>query len=218
MKVRLKIETHAYAEEQLCDEVLNPELLDDIDSCGILEPEVILPLRRNHYCKLDFDYERNTKLREVVQFVLDKIGSIDEYLEVAFLYGEERYWIEDSTIEFQQVVDKYLDPLNTGEVKVAIFVSMDAGTVCEEGQLRYFFNSHEAGRHNKPHVHVSDTSHEASISLFDGEVLAGELPKKLLKKARKKISEEQKYFVDCWNTLTDGLRVDVNHHFGYINY
>lgn len=74
--------------------------------------------------------------------------------------------------------------------------------------------------HNEPHVHVRDTGYEyeASLALKDGRILAGSFPRKLLKKAQRKLVEEQAYFLRCWNTQTDGLTVDINHHFGYIKY
>ena len=35
--------------------------------------------------------------------------------------------------------------------------------------------------HNIPHVHAKYAEHEASISIADGEILAGELPRKQLR-------------------------------------
>lgn len=47
MRVTLNIEIHAYAKERLRDEILDEQLPDNIESCGIVGPEVIVPLRRN---------------------------------------------------------------------------------------------------------------------------------------------------------------------------
>ena len=49
-------------------------------------------------------------------------------------------------------------------------------------------------------------------------IIAGELPSKYAKMAKKKILSDQEYFYNCWNTMTDGLQVDINHHYGYIKY
>ena len=82
------------------------------------------------------------------------------------------------------------------------------------------FISHESGSHNKPHVHVRDTQYRynASVSLDDGEVIVGNLPKKLAKLAKKKVLSDQEFFYNCWNTMTDGLKVDINHHYKIIGY
>ena len=60
--------------------------------------------------------------------------------------------------------------------------------------------------------------YEASIRISDGEIIAGTLPTKLANKAKDKILEDQDYLYHCWNTMTDGLKIDINHHYGYIEY
>jgi hypothetical protein len=35
--------------------------------------------------------------------------------------------------------------------------------------------------HNTPHIHAKYAEHEASVSIADGEVLAGQLPRKQLR-------------------------------------
>lgn len=51
--------------------------------------------------------------------------------------------------------------------------------------------------HNLPHIHSRYAEYEASISILDGEVLAGELPRKQLR------------IVQAWIELhTDELRVN----------
>ncbi|WP_338442145.1 DUF4160 domain-containing protein [Synechococcus elongatus IITB7] len=51
--------------------------------------------------------------------------------------------------------------------------------------------------HNLPHIHARYAEYEASISILDGEVLAGELPRKQLR------------IVQAWIELhTDELRVN----------
>lgn len=119
-----------------------------------------------------------------------------------------------------EILKKYLDPNNIGTITFSVLVSCDAGGVAREGPLRYFVHSHEAGSHHEPHIHVRDNAyeHEASIRISDGEIIAGELPSKYAKMAKTKILSDQEFFYNCWNTLTDGLQVDINHHYGYIEY
>lgn len=90
-----------------------------------------------------------------------------------------------------------------------------AKEIWQEDGIRYFMHAREGVRHNCPHVHV-DYRHEseASISVVDGTVLQGTLPKKVLKKAQTRILGEKAFLLECWNKYTDGLKVDINHYFG----
>ena len=52
----------------------------------------------------------------------------------------------------------------------------------------------------------------ASISIIDGKVLSGDVPNKVLKIVRKRITENQYTLLSTWNKLTDGLRVDLDNY------
>ena len=67
MKIILSVETHAYAKEQLRDEILDEQLPDDIDSCGIVAPEVIVPLRRNRKFVTSCEYSEETTISEILK-------------------------------------------------------------------------------------------------------------------------------------------------------
>lgn len=220
MKTILAIETHIYAEEVLKDDILDSSLPDDIQSCGILGPKIVLPLRRNKYCELDFEYTEKTTLSEVKEAVLERLESVDSPVKIAFFIENERYWIGDINARLSNLIQKYLDTNNVGKIRIGAYVSADAGAVWQEGKLRYFMHSREAGKHNRPHVHVRTVSndYEASIDIESGIVLAGKLPGKLLRAAKKKILSDKKYFIKCWNEMTDGLCPDINRHYGYIKY
>lgn len=86
-----------------------------------------------------------------------------------------------------------------------------AGDIWVEDGLRYYMQSKEAGRHHLPHIHV-DYRHESSatVSLYDGEMIEGDIPKKVMKRVKAKVLNNKKYLMECWNKLTDGLRVDLN--------
>lgn len=219
MKVIFNIETHAYAEERLADEILDESLPDDNQSCGILGPEIIVPLRRNRRCKLEYEFTEKTTLRDVLNAVLIRLDSLNHGVRVAFLKDSLRYGYDNLDANFQTVLTKYLDPDHTGEISVAAYVSLDAGTIDEEDGIRYYMNSRESGRHHEPHVHICDTSrqYEAVILIKNGKVI-GKFPSKLLKIAKKRIMDNQQFFLEKWNMLTDGLKIDINHFLGTINY
>lgn len=220
MNIRIKLDIHAHVAEQLCDGVF-----DDAPFYGINGPDAMEPLSKKRNHEMVFEYDKKTCLGDIINAVKYDIwrnSNANEYVSVtyAFLVGNERYNIVDYTQNFREVLIKYLDTNNTGAVTFSILVSCDAGGVASEGPLRYFVHSRESGSHHEAHIHVRDNAfeYEASVRISDGEVIAGELPSKYAKMAKKKILSDQAYFYHCWNTMTDGLQVDINHHYGYIKY
>lgn len=220
MNVQVKLEIHAFVEERLCD-----ECFDAAPHYGINGPEIMYPLsiKRNHI--MTFQYDAQTSLRDIINAVKREIWGDSEAGEYApviygFLVHNERYYIVDDSQSLMKLLPAYLDPDDTGTITFCILVSCNAGDVARGGPLRYYVHSREAGRHNEPHIHVRDTSHryEASVRISDGKVIAGELPRKYEKMAKEKILSDQNYFYECWNTRTDGLQADINHHYGYIEY
>lgn len=61
----------------------------------------------------------------------------------------------------------------------------------------------KGGQHNFPHVHASYSGDEA-VYTFDGEVMAGGLPKAQHKRVLKWISSSRKTLEDAWNKLYSG--------------
>ena len=223
MNTIIKIESHVYSEERLRDEMLDESLGDDIDSCGIVGPDIILPLRKSRCPELLFEYTENTTIRDVADAVCDEFGFIDledaYYPRIAFFAGNIRYWIDNFDTSFKTVLDKHLDPEKRGSIRVAVYVSADAGSIFEEDGIRYYMNSRERGRHHEPHIHLHslDSCEEAVIFIKTGKII-GNFPRKLIKKTRKRVAENKRFFLEQWNALTDGLRVDINHYLGLIDY
>lgn len=220
MKIRIKLDIHAYVQEQLCDEVF-----DDAPWYGINGPEIMGPLSKKRNHEMVFEYTEQTCLSEVVNAVKYEIWGDSKEGEMAgasysFLVDNERYYIVDEAHNFVDILSKYVDPDQAGIITICVLMSCDAGGVASEGPLRYYVHSHESGSHHEAHIHVRDNAYEyeASIRISDGEIIAGELPSKYAKMAKKKILSDQEYFYNCWNTMTDGLQVDINHHYGYIKY
>ena len=218
MIIHLLLEIHAYVEEKLCD-----EYFDSPPYYGIHGPEIMLPLAKGRGSIIKFEYNENTKMSDMVDCIKKAIG-IDspDYsapIRYAIIIESERYFFEPKA-NFKTIIDKYVGPVETDPLNVCLLISCNAGCICEEDGLRYFVRSREGARHKKPHIHVETVDHneEISLSIENGEILGGNLNKKLLKKARKKIEENKSYFYDCWAKKTDGLLPDINHHFNLINY
>ncbi|MPM46233.1 hypothetical protein SDC9_92931 [bioreactor metagenome] len=220
MHINIKIEVHAYAEEKLCD-----ECIDDAPFYGIIGPEIMLPLSKIRGQILTFEYDNQTTLNDLknaIFFFVYGDTNVDDSLPISFsfLVGGERYYFGEDTAKLSFIVSKYLGTEHSGQIVVCLLVSCDAGDVATEWPLRFFVHSRESGSHNDAHIHVCDTGHqyEASIRISDGKVIAGKLPSKFERLAKKRILSDQDYFYDCWNKKTDGLKVDINHHYEYIQY
>lgn len=219
MRIAIQLEAHAYRKEKLCDEYVDESLGEDRQSCGIADADVVIALRKNGRVCLEYEYNDSTTLQDVEDIVCQTVGIPNGEVSFAFLSGNVRYWIDDGTALFAFAVKNHLDPLGTGLIRVGLYVSMDAGAICEEDGIRYYMNSRERGRHHEAHVHLMDINHghSAVMIIKDGR-LVGDFPSKLTKKARKKILDNQVFFLEKWNALTDGLKVDINRFLGLIHY
>jgi len=219
MNIKIKLDIHAFAEERLSDEQLKPPYY------GVFGLEIMKPYADSKNSIINFEYDENTCIFDVINCVNNKIFG-EEHEEIitpvnyCFLNTEKRFYIDNEEANFSNVLKKYLDPEHTGEIIFSILINCNAGTVAEDGNLRFWVNSKERGKHHDAHIHVRDAgyNYEASIRISDGEIIAGKLPKKLANQAKRKILTEQRFFFDCWNTMTDGLSVDIDRYYGLINY
>lgn len=221
MYIKVLIQAHAYAEEKLYDTCFS-----EPPHYGIAGPEVMAPLAQCRNQTFEIPYDENTSISEFQASIDNGIWGFSSKQLICtprftIEYNGERFEIENPSASFSQLLSKYFDPESTGKITVCYLVCCDAGSVGpDEGKLRYYVHSRESGKHHEPHIHVTDVEerYSASISIATGEILAGELPSKYGKIAKKEILGKQDYYYNCWNTLTDGLKVDINHHFGYIQY
>jgi hypothetical protein len=58
--------------------------------------------------------------------------------------------------------------------------------------------------HNIPHVHAKYAEFEASISIIDGEILAGEMPKKQLRLVQAWVEIYRDELMADWEIATSG--------------
>lgn len=217
-EIYINFDIHAFSEGKLHD-----WYLDDAPYYGIQGPLVMEPLARMRNRKVLLKYDDSNTLADILEWIKDEIWGQSEVrdfscVKYGFTVNDERYYIDRQDANFSFLLSKYLDPRNTGYLIATILVSCDAGTIDEDDKLKYFMHSREQGRHNFPHVHVEDYGHKysATINILTGEAIESTLPARLAKKARDRIIKNQEYFIFCWNTKTDGLRIDLEHHFGDI--
>ena len=215
-RVRIVLDIHAHALGQCCD-----EYFEEKTGYGIHGEEVMRPLAEARKRAFYFEYDESTTLAQLAETIQGKIqlNGLFFWVNLAFMYnGERLFFSSKSSMKFSYIYNKYFD--NESVLDISLLISCDAGEVMSNYPLRFFVHSREAGKHFKPHVHVEDVGHkyEASIDIVNGKVVAGELPGKLKKQATKVILDNQVFFLDCWNKMTDGLFVDINRHMGFIEY
>ena len=112
-------------------EILNECLGDDVDSCGIVGPEIILPLRKKRNARLLLNYSDESTINYIILAVYEEYGLL-EFAEMfglhfAFLHNGLRYWIDNPSANFKTIVDKYLDVNSDGEISAALYISANAG-------------------------------------------------------------------------------------------
>ncbi len=165
----------------------------------------------------DFDVVQDLRIIDVANKIAEKIGFdkqrfAESHFPIYLLEDDEFVEVARPTIRMS-VLSKYYDVREN--LHIFFMLSDQAGDIWVEDGVRYYMNSKEAGRHNLPNIHV-DYRHEtsATVSLYDGEMIEGDIPRKVMKRVKGKILDNQKYLLECWNKMTDGLRVDLNVYFG----
>ena len=199
----------------LCDYVYMRGL-ESIDDNRFWE-EQLAHYQAHKAFNFDLDLVASSSIANISNAIAERIG----FDKSKFAESYPRiYLLEDG--EFVEIItptvcistlSKYYDIRE--DLHIFFMLSNQAGDIWVEDGLRYYMQSKEAGRHHLPHIHV-DYRHESSatVSLYDGEMIEGDIPKKVMKRVKAKVLNNKKYLMECWNKLTDGLRVDVNAYFG----
>ena len=133
----------------------------------------------------------NTVIKDIEKEVVNIIGFdwtrfVRSNIKTYILIDDEFVYVQDSLIRLDKIWEYYGVKK---ELKVFFIFSNQAGDIWNKDGVRFFMPSREQGCHNS-------------------------LPTKVHKKAKEKIMGEQAFLLDCWNKRTDGLKVDVNQHFG----
>jgi len=220
INVKIELEFHLFADDRLDDSLLDAPPLEH----GIFLPQDVATIRKYRHHTMTIECDARTTLEKVFNTIVAETENegrsyVDEW-SFFFVNAPERFRIGNPSAPFLDIAKKYLNLDKFQKVLAEIYVSFNAGTIYKEDGIRYYMHSREAGKHSLPHVHIEDAQHkyQASISLQNGELLAGVFPLRLLKKVQQKIEDDNDYFMNCWHQCTDGLEPDINHHYGYIDY
>lgn len=187
---------------------------------------VSLENMKKEYSKLsefsfDVQIESTTTVKNLLDEIIDKM-EIDH--EKFYMCSSLVHIKTDKHIiginKYGIFIRKICDMFDVFETINILFVfSKLQGNIWTEGKIRYYMQSHESGSHNKPHVHVNiDHKYDISVDITNGKVLVGTIPQKYEKEISKKIYENKCYLISCWNTMTDGLKIDLNYGLGVVEY
>lgn len=224
LNITCHIRITVYANNQECKKIMHMASKD----FGVIGPKIIMPLRLLNGRTYEFKFRENATVKTLINAVKREMEEFWpgyeswDYLRWAILYGEneERYFLDDHNQQLSYLMRKYFGYPENNIINIQLLISNDSGEVDNEEGLQYYIYSHEKGSHHLPHVHVNTTDHNhtAVITIHDGKIIEGSLPGKKRKIARKRILGKQEYFYDCWNKISDGIRVDINKHFKLIGY
>lgn len=192
----------------------------DLDECGDVWEKLSNHYHKNKRFCFEIEYGEAVTIRDIQKMISDRIGFewsrfLNMPMHTAFFCDGQIVHINDHEVKLHTIRKWY----DISKEFVLYFILCDqAGTIWLDDGLRYYMHSRESGRHNTPHIHVDYRNEEGvSLSLVDGRVLDGRIPAKAMKKARKRILENQRFLLECWNKYTDGLQVDIDHFFGIIS-
>ena len=156
MDLKIHVTVHAYAEEELRDEVLVPHS----GNYGILGKEIVAPLRRINgksfsikNVEADFSitnlwdwidkriYEIGAKFKtDSVLTLADEFSVIQKYL----MFNGLRYSIGATEKPIAYFLHRMGHAIED-TIEIQLLLCMDAGSVFEDDGIRYYMNSRETG-------------------------------------------------------------------------
>lgn len=214
MEITFQIYTHIYQNERIHDEVL-----DDLHLKSILPDSIRKKAIEYRNYHLKYQYDKATILSEVSDELCQVYG--EKEIGFAFFYGKEnvRYQGNISNIRLEKAIKQYLDPEETGIVKVDMMILADAGEVFRENNLRFNIYPNEKG--HEAHVHIFDTQNTFERRYFlttevDKKV-SGKPRKNDIKRYKKIIQENKEIFIKYWNEMTTGIVVDLDYVLGNVD-
>lgn len=176
------------------------------------EADAVSWINARSHAEFEMELDEETTMGEIAVRLCQELHLKPSYLLDApsafhiltgkFLLGFEKYDVKFSQISQFGISDV---------LNVCLVFSTLQGEVLRKGQIYYYMPSHEGNRHNRPHVHVLiEHSYEASVGIENLQILDGKIPQKYRRTIKTTIKEHQQFLLECWNSMTDGINVDIN--------
>ena len=141
-------------------------------------------LERDSELELEYILEPNTTMSDIRNAICEKmnkqIGDLCRSCPCICIKSHEDFIeIENMDIMVETLLRKFQIE---GNLQLYFAFSALQGDIWREGQIHYYMQSREYGKHNRPHVHVNaGDRYSAAIDILTGEILAGEIPGKYMK-------------------------------------
>ncbi len=174
-------------------------------------------IRKKH----NFYFNENTTIRELfieitnnlINFYTKNSEDKSDYYSDFYLADLHRIIINGKSLlvlNLDAKISQYVKEYGNN-ISVFLMSTGERGAdIWRENGIRYYMHSNENTKHNEPHIHVKFGEYSASVRISDGKILAGELPKNKRKQIINRILCGKDELLFCWNTMTNGIRVDIS--------
>ena len=158
-----------------------PSYICSILSANDPDGKIINILERDSELELEYILEANTTMSDIRNAICGKmdkqIGDLCRSCPCIYIKSHEDFIeIENMDIMVETLLRKFQIE---GNLQLYFVFSALQGDIWREGQIHYYMQSREYGKHNRAHVHVNaGDRYSAAIDILTGEILAGEIPGK----------------------------------------
>ncbi len=156
-------------------------------------------------------YNKALKAFEIPYNPTSELGPLADF---AFHIGNTIVTITNPDIILSELINIF----NTDEIELFVVFTLGKGELFREAGFRFYMNSHEGNRHNRPHVHVS--TNDGRSGSIDIQTLeqnrGGKIKSKEMKKIVTILKGKQRDLLEAWNYSTDGIVVDIDYMLGLI--
>lgn len=171
---------------------------------------------------INYKYKKEATIRDLLLFLDEKFHNLNGHdsimyankneLEICLKFNYKIVYKKQllSLFDLNIPIEWIKEYLNTSEFLVyCAFFERAGGGGFKSNGMKFYFNSKERSSHNYPHVHINYKDDDASISL-NGDLLAGSLPTRKLKEAKKIIQINKQSLLLQWNRITDGQKFELS--------
>lgn len=121
--------------------------------------------------------------------------------------------------DYNILLNKVLKAFHSNSIIVYLKIIPGRGELYRGDGIKIFMRAEPDERHHGAHVHVwGGDDRNASISIEDEKEYAGNLNKKERKKALAIIRENKDVLLEIWETLIEGISIDVDYKLGRISF
>lgn len=166
-----------------------------------------------------FEYNSYTTVKDLFLFLYKQDFENDISSEMEYI-GSDRFRVkfkdEYLSLYLNANLEKLINYLRVfEEIQMIYIIGIGGGGEVDHDEamkmgLKLYFNSEEKIHAGRPHVHVYDKQNDnrASVDLNTFDVIVGNIVTKKKKKLIKYLEVNQNKYLNYWNLITNGIKVD----------